>query len=155
MAALPVGEGRTIVTVADWVRAYLNQHWRTTWVRNLAGIERAYERAGDPAYGIYGRALCHPIASELVLAGLACGPPLPGSFELSEEVGESSYDRERRFWSVVCEPGGEALGALVTRWFHDHTRLRIPRPPEVLALVETDPWEIRRILARPGLAEDW
>jgi uncharacterized protein DUF6022 len=39
---------------------------------------------------------------------------------------------------VLRQENGEALGTLVTRFFHDHTRLRILQAPQVLALEATD-----------------
>jgi hypothetical protein len=48
----------------------------------------------------------------------------------------------------VSDRDGTPQGALVYRLFHDHTRFRIPRAPEVLALRETEPGTIRSVIER-------
>ena len=45
-------------------------------------------------------------------------------------------------WSVIEEENGVAVGTIVTKVYHDHTQLRVPRPPEVFALAETDQADI-------------
>jgi hypothetical protein len=60
----------------------------------------------------------------------------------------SSVERERRFWCVLRQENGEALGTLITRFFHDHTRFRIPRTPQVLTLAATDSAAIEQAMIR-------
>ncbi len=45
--------------------------------------------------------------------------------------------RERGFWCVLRNAQGEALGALVTRFIHDETQLRMPHLI-VLPCTQTD-----------------
>jgi hypothetical protein len=40
-------------------------------------------------------------------------------------------------WSTLHSTEGEALGTIVIIVFHDHTRFRIPRRPQIIALIET------------------
>jgi hypothetical protein len=42
---------------------------------------------------------------------------------------------------------GKPLGTIVTRFFHDHTQLRIPQQPIMLALEETNPDAISQIIS--------
>jgi len=141
-------EGRTMAAVTAWAQARLDERWRSCWQAHLAEIESAYERLGEPAYGVYARELFRPVEDELRLANLTCEPMLPGAFPSSEERWGRWEERERRFWSVVRDGDGHALGTLVTRYFHDHTKLRIPRSPLVLALRETDREAITRAVLR-------
>jgi uncharacterized protein DUF6022 len=55
--------------------------------------------------------------------------------------------RERCMWCVVRQGDGPALGTIVTRVFHDHTRFRIPAAPGVFALEESDDEQIRSRLS--------
>ncbi len=134
--------------MAEWVQSYVDEHWEASWQEQLPRVEAAYDRVGEPAYGVYSRGLFRPIEDELMRAQLECDPILPGTFELSEERGGPLRNRERRLWSVVKAEDGPDLGALLTCFFHDHTRLRLPRSPVVLALEQTDHRAIRRIAAR-------
>jgi hypothetical protein len=140
--------GMTIETVARWLNAHTEESWRAVWAANLPALERAYQRSGEPAYGVYGRDLFQPADSELRGAGLVCEPSLPGSYQLSVERWGPPSDRERRLWSVVRKSDGDPLGALVTRFFHDHTRLRLPRSPTVFAVGGTDHDAIRAAVER-------
>jgi Family of unknown function (DUF6022) len=137
------GEDRTVETVAAWMRSRLRDSWEASWQRQIAEIRQVWERAGDPAYGVYVRGLFRPLDEELVAAGLVCRPRLPGTLDGSEERWGPPEHRERRMWSVLREADGAELGSLVTRFFHDHTRLRIPEAPSVVALPLTDANRIR------------
>jgi hypothetical protein len=147
-------KGKTLETVATYVQQYVTSHWQDVWHDHQPEIERVYQHTGDPAYGLYSRRLFGPLQQELQQAGLTCEPALPGTFPLSREAWGPQEARERRFWCVLRQENGEALGALVTRYFHDHTRLRIPLAPQVLALPETDAMAIAARIeqsALPGL----
>ncbi len=41
-------------------------------------------------------------------------------------------------WCVVREGAGALVGTLVVCLVHDHTQFRLPSPPRVLAVKETD-----------------
>lgn len=49
---------------------------------------------------------------------------------------------------------GMALGALVTRIFHDHTRLRLPLAPRIYPIRETEPAAIGRSILLPPPDDD-
>jgi hypothetical protein len=47
-------------------------------------------------------------------------------------------DQQRWMWSTIRGmEDGEPLGTIVTIVFHDHTQFRIPRSPQIIALLET------------------
>jgi Family of unknown function (DUF6022) len=127
----------TMATVVAYIQQYLDEHWQAVWHAHLPEIERVYAKSGDSAYAVYSRALFLPLEDELSQAGLSCRPRFPGTFSASWEQGPWE-ERDRRVWCVLHQGDGAALGTLVTRLFHDHTQLRIPRSPAVLALEETD-----------------
>ena len=131
-------KGKTIETVAAYSQQYLDEHWQAVWQHHLPEIEQVHKHSGDLAYGMYSRKLFRPLEDELQQAGLTCEPALPGTFPLSREAWGPQEERERRFWCVLRQENGEALGTLVTRFFHDHTGLRIPQAPQVLTLEATD-----------------
>lgn len=147
LASLFSGDGRTAPTVAAWIRDYLDEKWLTIWNDQLRRLERAWEEVGEPAYGIYNRALFRSVQQALKEQALTCRPRLPGSFDLSEEHWGPEDHRERRMWTLLLD-GRRKLGALVTRFYHDHTELRLPEPPTLVALEESDHDEIRRIVCR-------
>ncbi|WP_425517361.1 DUF6022 family protein [Paenibacillus solanacearum] len=101
---------------------------------------------GDSAYGFFCLKLFEPLVAEMVRAGFVPRPVFPGTFPQSEEHWGPWEDRERRFWSVIRQENGQPLGTLVTRVHHDHTRLRLPRPPQVFVIHETDPTLISHVI---------
>lgn len=138
--------GRSLETAAAWISAQLDRTWEPTWRQKLPQIQEVYERMGEPAYGVYNRELFAPIQHELAAAGLRCAPSLPGSLPLSEEEWGAEDHRERRMWTLLHDEQGRELGAIVTRFFHDHTQLRLPEPPTAVGLPEVEHDRIRAIV---------
>ncbi|MGH3793516.1 MAG: DUF6022 family protein [Pseudonocardiaceae bacterium] len=150
-------EGRSLATVVDWMITRLETDWRTSWDQQLPRLEKAFDTAGEPAYGIYNRGLFAPLQKALKEHDLTCDPALPGTLPLSEEKWGPDNFRERRMWTLLYNESGRPLGAIVTRFFHDHTELRLPAPPTVVGLRETDHDRIRSIVTTnptrwPGIA---
>ena len=143
-------EGRSLETVAAWIRDRLDASWDTAWQQHLPGITEAWERIGEPAYGMYNRELFRPIQRDLEETGLSCTPRLPGNMQLSEEDWGPEDFRERRMWTLLVDQqsDNEALGALVVRFYHDHTQLRLPDKPTMEAVPETDHDVIRDIVVQ-------
>lgn len=137
-------EDRTVHDWIEWVQAYLDDQWAVVWDQQLAKLTRVYESQGEAAYGLYSRRLFVPVRDALAGAGITCRPALPGTFELSEERWGYLACRERRLWSVLRDREGQSAGAIVTRFFHDHTRLRVPKAPVVFAVESGDVKAIRR-----------
>jgi hypothetical protein len=140
--------GGSLAEVATWIRARLERDWDRSWRDNLAEITSAWERIGEPAYGLYNRELFRPIHNDLQAEGMLCSPRLPGTMQHSEEEWGPEDFRERRMWTLVHDQraGGQALGALVVRFFHDHTELRLPRPPTMESVPLTDHDAIREVI---------
>lgn len=139
-------DGRTLATVGGWVAARVAADWSSSWQRQLPTLTDAWERIGEPAYGLYNRELFRPIQQDLETEGFRCDPALPGSMRQSEEDWGREDHRERRMWTVLVDRDGTELGALVVRFFHDHTELRLPAGPTMAALPETDHDAIREIV---------
>jgi hypothetical protein len=139
-------ENRTIQTVAAYLQDYVDAHWQETFQHGLDEFRRVYEKAGEPAYAAYARALFRPLEEQLKQLGISCDSGLPGSFPQSIERGPM-HERDRRFWSVLRQDQGQVLGTIVTRFFHDHTQLRIPQKPIMLAAEETNSDAINQLIA--------
>src|SRR5205814_1701723 len=123
--------------------------WEQTWQRHLPRLRQLWTQIGEPAYGTYNRELFRPVQKALGQEGFTCQPRLPGSLALSEERWGRQDHRERRMWTLLLDDD-RPLGALVTRFFHDHTELRLPEPPTMVGLPGTDHDAIRSIvLASP------
>ncbi|MCC3373873.1 DUF6022 family protein [Cohnella sp. REN36] len=139
-------KGAALSMLAAYAQQYVDRRWQDVWDAHLPDIERMFAKGGDSAYGFFCLKLFHPLTEEMVEAGFLSEPVLPGLFPQSEEHWGPWEDRERRFWSVIRHGDGSPLGTLVTRIYHDHTRLRLPRPPRISAIGETDPVRLSSII---------
>jgi hypothetical protein len=128
----------------------LDDRWDAAWQEQLPQLTEAWERIGEPAYGLYNRELFRPVQKALEATGLTCSPRLPGNMDLSEEDWGPEDHRERRMWTLLVdrEDGERELGALVVRFYHDHTELRLPDKPSMEAVHETDHDVIRDIVVQ-------
>lgn len=131
-------ENRTIHTVAAYVQQFVDKYYQQVLDRDIDQLKDIFAQVGEPAYGAFGRALFQPILTKLAQAGIVCENGLPGKLQTSIERWGPPEDRERCLWSVISDVDGFPLGAIVTRLFHDHTQFRLPRPPRIFALEETD-----------------
>jgi hypothetical protein len=142
-------DGRTLAAVTGWLQDQLAVIWEPAWSSQLPELQHAFDTIGEPAYGMYNRELYRPLQSELKAHGFSCDPRLPGSLPLSEEWWGEETDRERRMWTLLVDrQEGRTLGALVTRFFHDHTMLRLPLPPQMESVPQTDHDVIREIVVQ-------
>ena len=139
-------KGRTIEVLTNYIQEYVDSHWKQIWDQHQIELKQAHAKGGDLAYGVYISKLFRIIAPELTEASLSPNPILPGSFPQSKEQWGPWEERERRFWSVIYQENDEPLGTVVTRIFHDHTCLRIPKPPQLYSLYETDPVKIAQAI---------
>lgn len=143
----------TMKMLASYCQQYVDSNWENVWNQHLPETQRLFSKKGDSAYGFFCIKLFYPLVAELADAGLTPRPVLPGSFVQSEEHWGPLEDRERRFWSVIYQTDGRELGTLVTRIFHDHTCLRIPRPPQIFTISETDHTLISAAIIQPVIIE--
>src|SRR5437588_640864 len=86
----------TLTVVAQWIRRRLEEDSIASWEQQLPRLTAAWERIGEPAYGIYNRELFRAIQDELDAEGFSCSPRLPGSLDFSEERWGPEDFRERR-----------------------------------------------------------
>lgn len=129
---------RTIHRLASYIQQYIHEQWQQVLQQSQEELVRIYDKAGEAAYGTYARRLFRPVREQLSRAGFLSEPGFPGSLSTSREWGPLKT-RERWMWCVVKPAQGAPIGTLVIRLVHDHTRFRLPHPPGVLALEETDP----------------
>lgn len=124
----------TVQTLASYSRQYLQERWQPVLEENQEELLNVFERAGEVAYGVYGRALLQPLHEQFQQAGFFYEG---GNFSTSIEHWGPPEERERCMWSVVKHTEEGPLGTLVFRIFHDHTRFRLPYPPGLLIIEET------------------
>lgn len=127
----------TIQTLARYIGQSLEEHWQPVLHQRRHELEQLFAQAGEPAYSTYAAALCRPIQTQLTQAGFLANPRFPGRLAASMEWGPIE-ERERWMWCVVRPTEEAPIGALVLQLYHDHTQFRIPHPPGVLALEETE-----------------
>jgi hypothetical protein len=138
----------TIHTLASYLREAVQERWETVIQENLPELLQLFEKAGEPTYGVYGQKLLGPLFEQIERAGfrLEGGSGTPPTN--SVEYWGPPEERERCIWYLVKRADGSALGTLVQRFFHDHTRFRIPHAPSFLALEETEKSAILTRLSR-------
>jgi hypothetical protein len=135
---LEASQKNPIDSVASYIEEYVTENWQAVFSNNQEKLQRAYKEAGDMAYGTYLNLLFLPIHRQLKEVGLRPEPHFPGEFDISREWGnEGENDQQRWMWSTVYSPSNERLGTIVTVVYHDHTQLRVPRQPRIIALRET------------------
>ena len=120
------GESSIIQMIADDLQQSVQEQWQEVFQSKLEEFQQIYATSGDPAYGAYCQALFRPLVEQLRQRGISCDPRLPGGFTQSIERWGPPQERERRFWSVLRQEDGKPLGTIITRFFHDHTQLRLP-----------------------------
>jgi hypothetical protein len=129
----------TIHTLTSYIKQYMREQSQSLLQEQQEEMVHIFDKAGEYAYGVFFRKLCQPIQQQLTQAGFVCEPGYPGDFRsASIEYWGPPEERERCLWSVVKTAQGITLGTIVTQVFHDHSRFRLPLPPGVLALEETD-----------------
>lgn len=128
----------TIQTLASYIQQCIQEQWQPMLQQGQEELLRMYDKAGEgAAYGTYAHRLFQPIQEQLKRAGFRSSPSFPGTLSTSREWGPPE-ERERWMWSVVREAAGAPIGTLVVRLVHDHTQFRLPSPPGVFAVKETD-----------------
>jgi hypothetical protein len=137
-----------IKSIANYVQAHVDQYGDTLWNEHQEKLLMAYEEMGDLAYGKYLGLLFKPVNQRLKSDGFKLRPNLPGDLNVSREWGPSEDDRQRWMWSTVRHLDGRDCGTLVIKVFHDHTKFRLPRKPEVISLNETAKQNVIRELSK-------
>jgi len=137
-----------IYKIGQFIDAHIQSNWQGVLSNHADKLKRAYEEAGDMAYGTYLNLLLNPVLKEMKELGLRAEPRLPGDFDISREWGnEDETDQQRWMWSAIYDKGGEPLGTIVIQVYHDHTQFRLPRKPGVLALTMTAKEEVAEALS--------
>lgn len=131
-------ETRTVFSITGYVRSFIEETYLSVWEERFSHLQKVFNQVGEPAYGAFGRALFQPLGGILQQYGLTCDHGLPGTLQTSLERWGPPEERERCLWTVIRDTQGLALGTIVTRLFHDHTRFRLPHPPKVFALEATE-----------------
>jgi hypothetical protein len=128
----------TIQTLASYIQQCIQEQWQPVLQQGKEELLRLYNKAGEgAAYGTYAHRLFQPLQEQLKRAGFRSSPGFPGTLSTSREWGPPQ-ERERWMWSVVRYGQVAPFGTLVIRLVHDHTQFRLPHPPGILALEETD-----------------
>lgn len=139
---------RDIYTLARYLDRYLAENTQPVFEQHKAELERLYPELGDGVYGVYGKYLFQPVHDQFKQVGLRSTPRLPfGGFSASREWGAEA-DRQRWCWSKITAADGATLGTIALGFYHDHTAIRIPRPPRVVALTETSKGAVIAALSR-------
>lgn len=136
----------TMDSIVIQLQKYINSHWQYLWDKHLADTQRIFtEQSQGPAYAFYAGKLFSSLGSEIKTAGLTTVPDFPGNFQQSHEQGPEEK-RVRRFWCVLYRDKDNALGTLVTHFYHDHTHLQLPKIPKITNLEEIDPGAIQQTI---------
>jgi len=126
----------TIFSLARYIGRHIAASWEAVFEENLGQLRGIQSVMEDAAYGVYGKLLFERINEQLREARLCPKPRLPGNYSISREWGPQ-HERQRCSWSGITSPDGRPLGTIAVILYHDHTRLHIPRAPDVLPLSST------------------
>jgi len=142
----------TIHTLASYIKQYTREQCQPILQEHQEEMLRMFDKAGEYAYGVFFRMLFQSLQEQFKQAGFVCEPDYPGDFRSSSvEYWGPPEERERCMWSVVKTAQGATLGTIVTQIYHDHTQFRIPLPPGVLALEETEAGAIVEALSHASV----
>jgi hypothetical protein len=126
-------KSRTIQSIVAAIQEYIQENWQRVWEEGREELLQMHQSKGDFAYAMYAQKLFQAVRERLTQHGLSSVPAFPGILPQSIEKWGPANERERCFWSVVSDEQGVS-GSIVLRFFHDHTNLRLPEVPRVLAL---------------------
>ena len=153
-----------IVLLARFVQNLVDRQVEQLLPARSGEFQTLFESIGDMAYGRFNTLLFGPVRRALEAAGLKAVPRLPGSFQSSREWGNSDETHQQRWMisRIVRINDGSALGSLAVGSHHDHHRFRLPRSPEIIALIATSPGAVvaEMSMHRPQFAQteafrDW
>jgi hypothetical protein len=123
-----------IFAIAQYIENHIAENSQSLLLKHRDKLLRAFEKAGDLAYGVYLNFLFRPIHQQLKQVQLSPKPRFPGDFNISREWGnQEETEQQRWMWSSIESTEG-SLGTIVTITFHDHTQFRIPQNPQIIAL---------------------
>jgi Family of unknown function (DUF6022) len=128
-----------IFAIGKYIEIHIEENWQILLKKHHDKLLRAFERAGDIAYGTYLNFLFRPIHIQLKQNNLYPEPRFPGDFSISREWGNKEETNQQRWmWSTIKSTKGNSLGTIVTITFHDHNEFRIPQKPVIIDLAETN-----------------
>ncbi|MFH7029502.1 MAG: DUF6022 family protein [Heteroscytonema crispum UTEX LB 1556] len=128
-----------IFTIGQYIEGHIAANWQTLLQKHSDKLLRAFNKAGDMAYGAYLNFLFRPIHMQLKQVGLYPEPRFTGDFSISREWGNKEETNQQRWmWSTIKSTKGDSLGTIVTITFHDHNQFRIPQKPGIIALAQTN-----------------
>lgn len=148
-SVLPPRIPHDIQAIGVYAKRHVDTNWKAVLAKNTAKLDDAFARGGDMAYGTYLGLLLRPLMRSLAGSGLTASPRLPGQFDISREWGNSDETQQQRWmWSLVLDSENRNLGTLVTVIHHDHSRFRLPQPPEIFAIAENTKQQIVEALSQ-------
>jgi hypothetical protein len=101
----------TIHTLASYLRQYICDQWRTVLQEQQEELLHLFDKAGEVAYGVYGRSLFHPLNEQLEHAGF------PGDFRsTSIEYWGPPEERERCIQPFTLQPYPNPKIRSITGW---------------------------------------
>lgn len=138
-----------IQEIAEQTQLHINNSWEIILDKHSDRLQKAYEKMGDGAYGLYLDLLFKPVYGKLKDSGFKVMPKLPGNLNISREWGNvGETDQQRWMWSVIKFPDKSDCGTIVVEVYHDHTRFRLPKPPAIRCITFTKQEDIIAELSR-------
>ncbi|BAZ02826.1 hypothetical protein NIES37_68390 [Tolypothrix tenuis PCC 7101] len=138
-----------IFTIGKYIEAHIAINWETLIQKHNDKLLRAFNKAGDMAYGVYLNFLFRLVHIQIKQVGLYPNPRFPGDFSISREWGNHEETNQQRWmWSTIKSIKGDSLGTIVTITFHDHNQFRIPQQPGIIALAQTDTDAVVEVLSQ-------
>jgi hypothetical protein len=140
---LPHQARTNIHALGQFLQSFLDRHTEVLLNEHTEHYQQLFETMGDMAYGKFNTLLFTPVRRALEKAGLKAVPRLPGSFQRSREWGNAEETHQQRWFTSRIVRADEApLGTLAVGSHHDHSKFRLPRSPEIVALDATRPTDV-------------
>lgn len=132
---LPESARTDVIALGSYIQAVVDRRFNELVAADDADWQKCFREIGDAAYGRFNALVFKPVREAMAFAGLKPVPQFPGSFQSSREWGNADESHQQR-WFLTCikAAGGSPLGTIAIGSHHDHTRFRLPRSPEVIAV---------------------
>ncbi|HZX80011.1 MAG TPA: DUF6022 family protein [Lysobacter sp.] len=135
---LPSAATSDIRLLARFIQTTVDAGFSELYESCLDEYQQLFEQMEDMAYGRFNMMLFKPVRRAMDTHGLKAVPRLPGSFQTSREWGNADETHQQRWMtSRIVLPDGRALGTIAVGSHHDHSRFRMPRSPEIIAIEAT------------------
>ncbi|HWO96146.1 MAG TPA: DUF6022 family protein [Bacillus sp. (in: firmicutes)] len=153
MTTFNITPDMSIEQLGEIVSDYLQNRWKKVLDENIEELERIFPEYEDATYGMYVDKLLPPMWTEIEKHGFRSAAEtreddfvIAGCLHFRNSMEKAKWgtpDHEVRiFWIVIENRHNEQIGTFLFELPHSHTQFRLPAPPALTVLEETERKEI-------------